>query len=248
MSSFIHVRLQDNRLPAQDIAEMWTLYKPFYHYSYENFVERISRNTHYAIYRQYGRIVGFTGLRLEKVTVANQRFFTVYFGQTVVAPEARGKGLILRTGLVLLRRYCATLLTHKLVFWADALSYRAYLVFAKNLIEYYPNVEEELPIAIRQLRDHLGTTNYKGAYCPERGTVCKHKFLVQDPRMIIHKNDLGDADVAFFAKANPYYLEGCGLLTIGPASLKNIIYMIKRARQKEAYPAPKTQPTLQPQL
>lgn len=39
---------------------------------------RRPRNTHYALYRYAGRIVGFTGLRIEKVNLSNEKLLTIY--------------------------------------------------------------------------------------------------------------------------------------------------------------------------
>jgi hypothetical protein len=233
MQKRIKIELCGNDLAEQVIAEMWSVYQPFYHYSETSFRERIDRNTHYALYRQNGRIVGFTGLRIQKIDLANEKFLTVYFGQTVVTNQVRGCGLINRTGLLIIAKFWSSFLSRKVVFWADALTYRAYLVFAKNLQECYPRRDQLLPLNMRKLRDHLGYTNYGDRYCPMTGTVAKDHFLVNDPQMIIAEEKLRDPDVYLFAQANPNYLQGSGLLTMGPSTWSNLAFMVKKALGKQ---------------
>jgi hypothetical protein len=242
MSTSIDIQLHSNQLSTAVKAEMWRIYSPYYHYSEDYFYSRISNNTHYALYRKEGRLVGFTGLRLKTITIDGEEnffyskrqrhYFTIYFGQTVITAEVRSTGIINKTGILLLKKYWKTLFTHRTVFWADALSYRAYLVFAKNLLAYYPSVKEDLPAAILQLRDKLGSNYYADRFCSKTGTVRKDSYLIRDSRVEITSDKLNDLDISYYAQANPKYKEGYGLLTMGPASWKNILFMIGKFFRK----------------
>lgn len=240
MRTKIDIQLCTNALSEATIEQMWSIYEPYYHYTAESFRARIEKNTHYALYYDAGRLVGFTGLRIQKINLKRKRFLTVYFGQTVVTDGVRGKGLINRTGLLLVRKFWTSFLTRRVVFWADALTYRAYLVFAKNLIDCYPAAGQVLTGAMQQLRDFLGNTNYGERYCPTSGTVRKDSFLVADPGMLIRPDKMRDPDVAFFAQANPSYQQGSGLLTMGPATWRNLSFMISKyfAKTRRPVPAP----------
>ena len=235
----IQICTNDELTPAS-VQQMWNIYSPYYHYSEESFRARIRKNTHYALYFQKGKVVGFTGLRIQKINIDRKRFLTVYFGQTVVTDAARGKGLINRTGLKIARLFWRSLLTRRVVFWADALTYRAYLVFAKNLVDCYPATGQQLTSEMQRLRDYLGRSNYGKRYCKETGTVAKDSFLVRDPQMLIKPEKLQDKDIAFFAESNPTYLQGSGLLTLGPATFRNLWHMFTKYRNKQApqVPAP----------
>lgn len=234
MHQQIEIQLCTNDLMETTIQEMWRIYEPYYHYSAESFRARIQKNTHYALYYEGARLVGFTGLRIQKINIERKRYLTVYFGQTVITDGVRGKGLINRTGLKIARKFWRSLLTRKVVFWADALTYRAYLVFAKNLIDCYPAAGQVLDRSMQCLRDFLGQSNYGERYCPQNGTVRKDTFLVADPQMMIRPDKLRDPDIAFFAQANPSYQEGSGLLTMGPATVRNLWYMVSKYRAKQA--------------
>lgn len=242
MSTSIDIQLQTNQLSSAIKAEMWRIYRPYYNYSKEYFYSRISNNTHYALYRKGNELVGFTGLRLQSVTVEKEgshtfsgrlkKYFTIYFGQTVVIADVRSSGIINKTGILLLKKYWKTLLTHRTVFWADALSYRAYLVFAKNLLSFYPSVRSHLPEGIMQLRNQLGEKYYSDRFCSSTGTVRKDNYLIRDPRVEITPDKLVDPDISYYAEANPNYKKGYGLLTMGPASLRNVLFMVSKAIKK----------------
>ncbi len=109
----LNVSITTSELDATTKDAMWALYQPFYYYSKGSFMKRFERHTHYALYYRNDRLVGFTGLRIEKIATESIPSMTIYFGQTIVAPGARGRGLIVRTGLVLLQQYWKDLLQAK---------------------------------------------------------------------------------------------------------------------------------------
>lgn len=84
------VLLEQQSLTHAQKAEMWSIYKGFYNYSEEHFMERIHRNTHFSLYLHDGKIVGFTGLRIDKTKVNGRRQWLMYLGQTVVTRQYRG--------------------------------------------------------------------------------------------------------------------------------------------------------------
>ena len=81
MNKRIKIEICGNYLEERVIAEMWAIYEPYYNYSEKKFRERIDRNTHYALYRRNGRIVGFTGLRIQKINLAEGKFLTIYLAK-----------------------------------------------------------------------------------------------------------------------------------------------------------------------
>lgn len=231
-ASKIHIDITSNDLSHETKEAMWAIYQPYYHYEKETFLARFVKNNHYALYYSEGTLVGFTGLRINHIKIEHQKHFLIYFGQTVVTQGFRGKGLIRMTGMKLIRQYWKEILLSKAWFWADALSYKAYLVFAKNLKEYYPTRQYATPAAVQKVFDFIGETHYGETYDPSTGTVCKTVKYVADPTTVIRAEDQKDLDVAFYAKSNPNNQQGHGLITLGPISLANVIRLIKRSVQK----------------
>ena len=129
----------------------------------------------------------------------------------------------------LIRKFWKQILFAKAWFWADALSYKAYLVFAKNLTEYYPTRQYATPQAVQEVVDFIGETHYGDSYCSKTGTVHKSVKYVADPSVSICQHDKQDPDVSFYAQANPKSQQGHGLLTLGPISARNVWRLTRRA-------------------
>ena len=225
----IYVKIiKQEDLTAAQKGEMWRVYKNYYYYSRSYFMKRLPQNTHFSLYLNNGKIGGFTGLRINKFRVGKRNHFLIYFGQTVISYHLRGQSLIPTTGIKLLMKYWKELLTFNSWFWFDALSYKAYLVPAKALSEYFPCYYRETPQQTKSLMDTVGSYYYADSYCPHTGTVRKQANYINDMTTKIYKDDLKDKAIAFFAKANPGYDKGQGLLTIAPINLVNIKRLIKR--------------------
>ncbi|MCB9344506.1 MAG: hypothetical protein R3A50_08765 [Saprospiraceae bacterium] len=222
------VILRQQSLTLAQIEEMWALYSGFYNYTEQYFRERIHRNTHFSLYLQQGRIIGFTGLRIDKVKLSGQDQLLFYFGQTVIARAFRGKSLIQTTALMLLFKYWKECLHCQVWFWYDALSYKAYLAAANCAHEIYPSHRCPMPEKVRQIRDFAGITWYGEAYCPASGTVKKAINYVNDAATNIFPEDLTNPDVAFFVHNNPGYSHGQGLLTFIPVTSQNLLVLVKR--------------------
>ena len=225
----IKVSIASNNLPASVKEEMWAIYRHYYHYTREEFFQRFQKNNFYSFYTLEGKIVGFTGLRIDRIDGK----LLVYFGQTVIDESSRGNFLIPRTALRLFARYWKDMLLSKMYFWADNLTYKAYLVFAKNLEEFYPSYQEETPAPVNRLIDQIGEKYYPETFCPETKTVRKDAVLVNDINTVIAPKYLADPDIRFFTLANPRYDRGHGLITIGPMHLQNVVGVIKKSIAKK---------------
>lgn len=228
----ITVAITDNEFPQHIKDQMWELYHRYYHYTREYFMERINRNNYFAFYKVDGRIVGFTGLRINRTEVSGKECLLIYVGQTIIDQAYRGNALIPRTVVKLCLRYWKDLLKGRMYFWADALTYKAYLVFAKTAAEYYPSYRSETPEYIRQLIRFVGEEYYEDAFCTETGTVQKNTVYVNDPSTHIDPATETDPDVLFYRAANPKYLDGHGLITITPLHLKTYYLTVAKCVKK----------------
>lgn len=212
--------------------EMWNVYKNYYHYTKESFLARIEKNNYYSFYTLNGRIVGFTGLRISRAVIGGKKHLFIYFGQTVIDAAHRGKSLIAITGAKLYLKYWREILSSKTFFWADALTYKAYLVFAKSLEEFYPTFKERNPEHIQKVIDHIGQEHYGASYNVGLGTVCKDQILVNDPCVNIPLRYRQDPDIRFYTEANPGYTQGQGLITLAPLSGANFMKLAQRLMMK----------------
>ncbi|MEZ4953980.1 MAG: hypothetical protein R2825_10440 [Saprospiraceae bacterium] len=234
MKTLVTIVKQQALTEAQK-EEMWHVYKHYYHYSKIYFMERINQNTHFSLYLNNGKIGGFTGLRINTFKVGNRAQFLIYFGQTVISYQLRGQSLIPTTCFKLIVKYWKELLNSLAWFWYDALSYKAYLVSAKTAAEYYPTYKCPIPNQVKILMDKVGQYYYAENYQPDSGIVKKAINYLKDATVKIYESDLKDADIAFYARANPGHEQGHGLLTFSPINWENILMIAKRNLHRHIY-------------
>jgi hypothetical protein len=244
------ISFSDNQLSLARKEEMWNLYQNFYHYSRDYFMQRIERNTHFVFHHLNGDLVGFSGMRINKiVTPGGQKRLLVYYGQTVLDPIVRGKSLMQAATVRLCMKHFNYLITGRIIFWCDALTYKSYLLFARSLDVMYPSRKQAISPFYKEIRDIIGDMYYQNTYDAETGVIHKPTNYVKDTTVKVYERDLSDPDVQFFATANPKHEEGNGLLTLGPIDGQNFYLLIKRYIQKYIRPhrskTPKTQ-TIQP--
>ncbi|MEM9823374.1 MAG: hypothetical protein AAF985_19990 [Bacteroidota bacterium] len=225
MKTTVKIVQQEALSPAQK-ENMWLIYKHYYHYSKESFMARINRNTHFALYQRNGKIGGFTGLRINALLLGGRKRFLIYYGQTILPWGYKGATLLPLTALKLVLKHWKELLFQDAWFWYDSLTYKAYLISAKSLAEYYPNFRGSSPEYAKEMVDHLGKHYYGESYHPKTGTVSKSQNFVKDKKRSIYERLLQDRDIAFYAKANPAYADGHGLITYAPINLANIFALL----------------------
>lgn len=228
----IKVQIVSNAFSTATKEEMWTVYSKYYDYSKDYFMQRINKNNYFSLYTFDSKIVGFTGLRIDRPRIKGKRHLLIYFGQTIIDKAYRGKSLIPTTGAKLCLRYFPEILTTKTYFWADCLTYKAYLVFAKTLEQYYPSYKEPLSSNAKAIIDFIGQKHYVDSYCSKTGTVRKETMVVHDTTTQIPMKYRQDPDILFYTQANPLFMEGHGVITLGPVNLTNFGILMKRLLQK----------------
>ena len=222
------IKFTDTNLSDSVKEEMWNVYRKYYSYSKEYFLERMKQNNHFALYLNKGKIIGFAGLRIDRFEVEGRKIFLVCFGQVVINKAFRGKSLIPYTGTMLCFKYLKEVLLSDVWFWSDALTYKSYLVFVKTVPEAYPTYKKETSAEAKTLIEKIGKKYYTGSFCPETGTVKKPVNYINDCSVSIRSEDLADPDIQYFMKANPNYRRGHGLITLTPMHWKNIRILLER--------------------
>lgn len=214
-------------------TQMWELYRKYYHTEEAAFYQRFNTNQYYALYRCEGQLVGFTGLREKEIFNASGTALCVYIGQTIIDTRFRKYSLIPRSCLyIVLKNFLANPF-RPIYLWCDSLTYKPYIAFAKATTYTYPTRKKETPDHVQQLIHKLGRIYYGNQYNPARGTVKKEMNVVNDSSSIITRQDLQQADIAFYASSNPDYRKGHGLITITKASVGNFIHCALRCLKKQ---------------
>lgn len=228
----IKVSIVGNELNPALKEEMWEVYSKYYDYSKAYFMERMEKNNFFSLYTVEEKIIGFTGLRINRTTINGKKRLLFYFGQTIIDADYRGNSLIPTTGAKLCLMYLPEILRSKTYFWADCLTYKAYLVITKTLENGYPSYKNNQAGDEKDVVDYIGRTHYGNTYCPQTGTVRKDNLVVNDTNTQIPFKYRQDPDINFYVKANPLYIEGHGLIALGPVDFTNFTILLKRLVQK----------------
>lgn len=236
-------------LRPSEIAEMWALYQAYYDYSEDYFYNRIERNTHFVFFHDQDQLVGFSGLRINRMLHQIHRVCLFYFGQGVIHHDYRGKNLLRKMGIRMVFHFWKEILFSRCYFWCDAVSFKSYLAIAKGMDEYYPHYQQPTPKFERTLINRLGRKFYGEHFCESNGTVHKPQNFVSDPSAQVKEEVLDCPEIAFYTRANPGYQQGNGLITITPMNGKNMRYLIQRIlrkrKKKGTMPTTRRQPKLQ---
>lgn len=214
--------IEQRKLTVSQKERMWEIYQGYFNHSRSYFTERMSQNTHFSLYFNDGKIDGFTGLRIDKFEYEGRKRFIIYYGPTLLPPGVNGALLMPSTASQLMAHYWKELMLCDSWIWFDALSYKPYLVASKNMDTLYPSIHGPIPQTAKRLIDHVGVVNYGASYCPLTGTVTNSDKVITRKTCDIYPRLMENPDVAFFAKANPGWGEGNGLLTFMPLDRRNI--------------------------
>ena len=213
--------------------KMWNIYEKYYSYNREYFMERIAKNTHFAFFYEGQSLVGFTGLRINKLKINGKKTLLLYFGQAVIENKFRGKNLLRKMSVKIGQKYFWDLLFSDGYCWCDTISFKSYIFFAKSMAEFYPTYKTETPLKEEHVIFSIGETFYPDSFCPMTGTVKKENNYVSDPTAKITRRHLSSPDIKFYALSNPGHEKGNGLITIVPMSFNNLVHLTKSSLRKK---------------
>ena len=223
--------VKTSTLHEDEIAKLWRVFEEHHTITYEEFLARCREKCDMtALFRDAlsGEIVGFMGVRHKDLTLkSGETISTLYFGHGFILQAYRGQQLIQRTVLALYLRCILKVPTRRVFIWSNALTVRPYLLTAKDLQEYYPHPVKAWPEDVREIRDRLGQHYYGDDFDSARGVVRKRSRYVNEHMLHIRPEKLHDPHVQLYLRLNPNYIRGDGLLTIQPATLKNLSFYMQ---------------------
>jgi hypothetical protein len=221
-------------LDAVTRAAMWRLYAPHHNVEQVEFDEKLASIDEMALFasRRGGSLVGFCGLRFLALNLGSERIATFYMGLTFIDRAWRSHGLIQRMVVQRMLVPWVSPRFDRVYFWSDCLTYRPYLIMARNLREFYPSRERETPPHARAVIEALGRTYYGDNFDAGRGTVLKQLPRLKAHEREVTSEDLADPDIRFYMDLNGNYLRGDGLIAICPVTLDNFGHYLGRSAKK----------------
>lgn len=177
-------------------------------------------------------LVGFGTLSVIEVEHEVKKASIIYVGWTMISPEFRKHGITQRLGF---REFIKQRLRHPLrdIYWMITSStLNSYLVVVRNFRDSYPQVNRDWPrresAYVEQVLNRLGSE-----WDPKTGVVGRGGVSFYREGRVDHGAvDANDADIAFYARANPGQSEGDSLVCLAPLTFKNFAYIIKRQLSK----------------
>lgn len=242
--------LPTHLLSEQQFIQMCELYCPHHHVTPAELRLRAIHNIDRIalFYHPNGHLTGFLGFRFREIRPEGQRKVAAfYMGMAYIHPSARGKNLVQKTVIRFLLHFRLRNPFTPLIFWTDAISYKPYMIFARNLRSYFPTRHADTPRKYALLRDQLGQIYYGDAYHMGKGTVAKDQNRLRAGVAEISTIELADPDIHFYATQNPGHAKGDGLIVLCPASTGNVLsYLFRQIKRNTKQKSEKQKPRWRP--
>lgn len=112
----------------------------------------------------------------------------------------------------------------------DTFSYKSYVILSRNLAEFWPRRDRDMPAAVAHFIDFLARRRYGDAWSLETGVV-RHsgKKRLRPGTAPLEERQLADPDVRFFDTANPGHRAGDMLVCLVPLSVRNLVAIVMHA-------------------
>lgn len=176
-----------------------------------------------------GELVGTTAVRMLRIVSQGKATTILYTAMVAIAPEHRRAGLVPRMGL-------ASYVVEKArapwtpIYWLSlSASPSAYLLMARNFVEFWPRRDAPMPREERSILDQA--LRLLGVSRIEEVDGCVRlpdDFGVSDADQHPSKWDRSDADVDFFLSVNPEYVRGSDLACLCPLGLSRLLEAMLR--------------------
>jgi hypothetical protein len=221
--------------PTLSWDEIWRFIERFYDARRDHVQELIKHHGSIALFRAAddGRLVGITALDVYPVEFEGRKVAVIFTSHVMLDEAFRGHNLLQRLGW---RTFLHTRMRYpfRAIYWFyDSFSYNGYLQLPRNFRDFWPRRDRPTPAWERGLMNHLAVQMYRDAWQPELGIVRRtgHKRLRPEAAPMQADYDR-DADLAFYARANPGHAEGDMLVCLCPLTLLNLATLGVRARRR----------------
>jgi hypothetical protein len=220
MSDITHLILRVGDLSAGDRAEMWRLMTDYYlGVAPQQFETDLDEKEHVILLRNgsaTGRIVGFSTLMRLDLEVAGKPVVTVFSGDTIVHRASRGT---LGLGVELARYFHGAVqetMGAGLYYILIAKGWQTSRIPGLLFRDYSPSPDHPTPFSHQQIIDAFGAKKYPNNYRPQTGLI---DFTGEAQRVMPDSAEgiipgKPDAQVDFFVKNNPNYLQGSELVYV----------------------------------
>ncbi|RMG23368.1 MAG: hypothetical protein D6730_14620 [Bacteroidetes bacterium] len=206
-------------ISESEMAQMKSLYLAHHHIAAGACEARIRHGFDQMVLfkdRRTQRIVGFKGIRrsIHRLRGCLRPIMAVYLGQLYVEKAYRNLKPVQKASIRIFLKQKLLRPWYKTLIWADALTYKPYLLMVYNSRRVYPHPEGETPPRYQALMDELGERHYGERYDARTGCVRKDGLLLKPHVAPIVPRLLKNPYIRFYTEKNKGYKQGNGMLVL----------------------------------
>ena len=209
---------------SKEIDDMYKLMFKFYdNIDKKNFLEDFWEKD-YCIYLKdkNNKIKGFSTQKIMEFEIENNKIIGVFSGDTIIHKENWGDLSLFQTFAKFFFPYGEQ---YKNFYWFLIVKgYKTYKILPTFFKSFYPNFRESTPEETNKIKDSFGYLKFPDEYNRKTGVIeyKKIKDSLKKGVADITEKELGDKDVQYFLKLNPYYEIGNDLVCIAELKKENL--------------------------
>ncbi len=220
-------------LTEADWQELWDLSREFYDVERWYAENELFRRQYIAMFRHNGGLTGMAAIDIYRAKFQGRGIGVILTSHVLLREQARGQNLIQKLGLRMFLRARLRFPFRPIYWFFDTFSYKSYLLLPRNFRTYWPRHEQPTPEDQGALIDQLATETYGPGWRPARGVVVRSgRKRLLDTTAPLTPAEMADADIRFFAQANPGHAEGDMLVCLCPLTLTNWLSVGRKALER----------------
>ncbi|PCK07068.1 MAG: hypothetical protein COA42_16175 [Alteromonadaceae bacterium] len=217
---------------------MWQLFKQYYtEICRDRFELDLAQKTAVILLLDSGdkSIQGFSTIEVYKRVIDGKPVHAVYSGDTIISQDYWGQSALQIAFAQFLVKELVRNRFRPIHWFLISKGYKTYLLFSRNLKEYYPRHDKPTPAWERSVIHALASEKFKESWHPEEGVL---RFpepqgrLLEGVAPIDHSLIVQHSDIRFFSENNPGHIVGDELCCIGKFDLDAFKYFCSRLRKK----------------
>ncbi len=226
------------RLTVQMKNQMWSVFQKYYaDISREKFESDLAGKNHIILLLDTGdgTIQGFSTIEVYKREILGKKVLAIYSGDTIIAMNYWGQSALQIAFAMFLGKQFLLNGLRPIHWFLISKGYKTYLLFSRNLLDYYPRYDRPTPQWEAQVIDTLATEKFAADWKADKGIL---QFAVPAGRLIegiapIEQSIMDKhADIRFFAEKNPGHMQGDELCCLGAISIATFQHFFMRVFRK----------------
>lgn len=218
-------------LSVEQINSMWAIFKKYYDSVSESAFKKDLSEKNYAILlvdKDDNSIKGFSTVQVLFHTLGTKKAQIIYSGDTILEKEYWGSKVLHNTFLKLILKLKLQRPFMPLYWFLISKGYKTFLLLAKNVKDYWPNMEGETPAFEKSLLQELCQKKFGDSWKPELGVLkfenCPGKLKGEIAP--INERDLREPLIRFFVSKNPEHANGDELCCIGKIDIGTVQFFL----------------------